>query len=155
MKDLAQGGQLLGNHVVDAGVLQSHAVEHAVRAFGDAGQWVAEARLPGGALEAQGAQDVDVIVGGKLLAKAEGAAGGNHRVIQLHAAQGYGGAHHTISSLFSTGPSLQMRLVPYLVLQLQPMQAPKPQAMRASKLYWPGLSVAWYRALSMGSGPQA
>ena len=42
--------------------------------------------------------------------------------------------YHIISSLTSTGPSRQILLLPYLVLQEQPMQAPKPQPMRSSKL---------------------
>ena len=40
----------------------------------------------------------------------------------------------TIKKMSITGPSLQIRLLPYLVLQEQPMQAPKPQPMRSSKL---------------------
>ena len=54
-----------------------------------------------------------------------------------------------------TGPSLQMRLLPVRVLQEQPMQAPKPQPMRSSKLIWPEVWLALYKAFSMGSGPQA
>jgi hypothetical protein len=59
-----------------------------------------------------------------------------------------------ISSFTSTGPSLQIRLFPYFVRQLQPMQAPNPQAIRASKLNCPW-EHAFQTARSMGSGPQA
>ena len=43
---------------------------------------------------------------------------------------------------------------PVMVRQLQPMQAPKPQPMRFSKLSWPEPFAVRYTARSMGSGPQ-
>ena len=43
---------------------------------------------------------------------------------------------------------------PVMVLQEQPIQAPKPQPIRSSKLIWPEVTVALYTAFSMGSGPQ-
>ena len=61
---------------------------------------------------------------------------------------------HMISSFSSTGPSRQIRLYPVIVLQLQPMQAPKPQPIRSSKENWPDVFTARYTARSIGSGPQ-
>ena len=90
--------------------------------------------MPCGAFEGEGAQTVDVIQLCKLVAVAKGTAGGDDGVIQRDAAELNPGIYHMISSFSSTGPSLQMRLLPYLVLQVQPMQAPKPQPMRSSKL---------------------
>ena len=40
--------------------------------------------------------------------------------------------YHLISAYIITGPSVQMRLWPVIVSQVHPMQAPKPQPMRAS-----------------------
>jgi hypothetical protein len=48
-----------------------------------------------------------------------------------------------------------MRFAPVSVSQEQPMQAPKPQPMRASKLSCPPVFVAAQTAFSMASGPQA
>ena len=134
MEALGKLRQLLRDHRVHAGVLQTHGIDHAGGAVGDAGGGVAEAGLPGGSLEGEGAQHVDVVELGKLVAVAEGSAGGDQGVVQIQTAQMHFGIYHTISSFSSTGPSLQMRLLPYLVLQVQPMQAPKPQPMRSSKL---------------------
>ena len=80
--------------------------------------------------------------------------GGDDGVVHLNAAEDHFCVHHTISSFSSTGPSLQMRLLPYFVSQEQPMQAPKPQPIRSSKLNWPEVLQASYTALSIGSGPQ-
>ncbi len=60
-----------------------------------------------------------------------------------------------ISSFSSTGPSLQIRLFPYFVLQEHPIQAPNPHPIRSSKLRSPEVAAALYTAFSMGSGPQA
>ena len=49
-----------------------------------------------------------------------------------------------MSSFRNTGPSLQTRFGPLLVWMVQPTQAPKPQAIRASKLNCPPFS--WGRA---------
>ena len=43
--------------------------------------------------------------------------------------------YHKISSFSRTGPSLQIRLYPVMVLQEQPIQAPNPQPILSSKLY--------------------
>ena len=144
----------MGDDRLYARVLKPHGVDHTGVALGDAGSGIAESRLPGGALEGEGSQAVDVVEGGKLLAVAEGAAGGDHRVVQDNAGQRYLCIYHMISSFSSTGPSTQMRLLPYLVLQLQPMQAPKPQPIRSSKLRRPLVGAALYTAFSMGRGPQ-
>ena len=141
--------------MIHTGVLQAHRIEHAARALRDAGRGIAEARLPGGSLEGEGSQAVDVVELGKLAAVTEGAACGNHRIVQLNPAEVHAGIYHTISSFVSTGPSLQMRLLPYFVSQVQPMHAPKPQPMRSSKLYSPEVAARLYTAFSIGSGPQA
>ena len=152
--DLPQPGQLLRQHPVDAGVLEPHGVEHPALGLGDAGGGVAEPGLPCGALDADSPQAVDVIPLGELVAEAEGAAGGDDGVLQPDPAEGDRCFHHRISSFSSTGPSRQMRLFPYLVLQVQPMQAPKPQPIRSSKLNWPEVFEVPYTAFSMGPGPQ-
>ena len=63
--------------------------------------------------------------------------------------------YHMTSPFVNTGPSLQMRLLPYLVLHEQPMQAPKPQPMRSSNESCPSCGTASHNARSIGSGPQA
>ena len=156
MEALGKAGQLLGDDLVHTGVLQTHGVDHARSAFCDTGGGIAKAGVTGGSLEGERAEAVDVVELGELVAVAKRAAGGDDGVIQLNAAEGHPRVHlsHMISSLQSTGPSLQMRLLPVTVLQEHPMQAPKPQPMRSSKLNWPPVSVARYTALSIGSGPQ-
>ena len=59
-----------------------------------------------------------------------------------------------ISSLISTGPSLQTLLFPFLVWMEQPMQAPNPQPIRSSKLYWPEVAATDSMARNIGMGPQ-
>ena len=154
MKYLLELWQLRFDHRVHAGVLQPHRVQKTARVLRDAGGGVSKAGLPGRALEREGAQHIDVVQLRELIAKAEGAAGGDDGVVHLNAAEGHFCVHHTISSFSSTGPSLQMRLLPYFVSQEQPMQAPKPQPIRSSKLNWPEVLQASYTALSIGSGPQ-
>ena len=73
--------------------------------------------------------------GKELIAEAVRAAGRDYGVIENYSVKIYLRVYHIISSFTSTGPSRQMRLLPYLVLQEQPMQAPKPQPIRSSKLY--------------------
>ena len=154
MKYLLELWQLRFDHRVHAGVLQPHRVQKTARVLRDAGGGVSKAGLPGRALEREGAQHIDVVQLRELIAKAEGAAGGDDGVVHLNAAEDHFCVHHTISSFSSTGPSLQMRLLPYFVSQEQPMQAPKPQPIRSSKLNWPEVLQASYTALSIGSGPQ-
>ena len=161
----AQMRQLLRDDGIDARVLQSDRVDHAGAALGYARRRVAETRLARGALERQGAKYVYVVELVVLAAEPEGAAGGDDGIVQLDAAQLYLKieivchsllVYHIISSRFMTGPSLQMRLLPARVLQLQPMQAPKPQPIRSSKLNSPCTAgYARLRARSMGIGPQA
>ena len=70
--------------------------------------------------------------------------------------EGFGTITIADTAVVLTGPSRQMRFGPCFVLQEQPMQTPKPQAIRSSKLNWPGMSPLFsYTARSMGSGPQA
>ena len=154
VEHLPQPGQLLGDDGVRAGILQPHGVQQPAVVLRDAGGGVAEPGLAGGALEGEGAQHVDVVELRELIAVAEGTAGGDDGVIQPDTAEGDCRVYHRISSFCRTGPSLQMRLVPYFVRQLQPMQAPKPQPMRSSKLNCPEVPQCCHTARSMASGPQ-
>ena len=154
VKDLPQTGQLLPDDGLHTGVLQPHRVQQAPGVLSDAGGGVS---VPGGErrpLEGEGPQTVDVVDLCKFIPIAEGAAGGDDGILQRQAAEGDGGIYHTISSLRRTGPSLQMRLWPYLVRQVQPMQAPNPQPMRSSKLNCPSVRQRCHTAWSMASGPQ-
>ena len=171
MEKSLQARQLLGDHGVDARVLQPHGVDHARRTFGDAGRGVPEARIARGALERERTEDVDIVKIPEFVAVSERTAGRNDRVVQLQTAQGDGHirgrfscrpvlcdellSYHMISPFVNTGPSLQMRLLPYLVLHEQPMQAPKPQPMRSSNESCPSCCTASHNARSIGSGPQA
>ena len=141
MENFLHPGQLLRDDMVHAGILQAHGVEHPGGGFGDAGGGVAETGVPRGALEGEGAQTVDVVQPGKLLPIAEGPAGGDDGVVQRDAGEGHARVHHMISSFSSTGPSLQIRLLPYFVLQEHPMHAPTPQPMRSSKLIRPEVAL--------------
>ena len=84
--------------------------------------------------EGERAEHIDVIQLRKLLPVAKRAAGRDDGVFQLDPAERYGCCGHRISSFVNTGPSLQTRLLPCVVSQVQPMHAPKPQPMRASRL---------------------
>ena len=151
--------QFLGDHAVDSGILEADGVEDAGGAFRHARQFVAEAGMKRGPLEGDGAEDVDVIPVGHLVAIAEAAAGGDHRVFESEVAEAGGqvdAVHfHISSSLSKTGPSLQILLEPRVVSSEQHMQAPKPQPMRASRLSWPGMARREQSARSIGVGPQA
>ena len=110
-----------------------HGIDHTRLALRDAGRGVTEARLLGRTLEGERTEDVDVVEIFELVAEAKGTTGGDHGIIQLQPTQNYGCiSYHITSSFNRTGPSLQMRLLPYLVLHEQPMQAPKPQPIRSS-----------------------
>ena len=154
VKDPRELWQLLGDDGVDAGVLQPDGVEQPARVLRDARRGVAEARLARRPLEGERAEQVDVVELRELIPIAERAARGDHRVFQRQAAERDGCVYHTISPFRRTGPSLQMRFVPYFVLHEQPMHAPKPQPMRSSKLNWPSVRHLSYTARSIGSGPQ-
>ncbi len=147
-------GQFFFNHVLYAGILKAHRVDHACFAFGNSGCGIAKARFLCGAFEGKRAKQIDIIPGGEFIAVSKGAACRNNRIVQRDPAEVDLGIYHRISSFSRTGPSLQMRLFPYLVLQLQPIQAPNPHAIRSSKLNCPDVVVAAYTAFSMGSGPQ-
>lgn len=171
MEKSLQARQLLGDHGVDARVLQPHGIDHARRTFGNAGRGVSEARIARGALERERPEDVDVVKIPELVAVPERTAGRHDRVVQSQAAQADGHirsgffrrpvlcdellVYHMTSPFVNTGPSLQMRLLPYLVLHEQPMQAPKPQPMRSSNESCPSCCTASHNARSIGSGPQA
>ena len=154
MEALAHFGQFFGNNFVNAGVLEPYGIDEPRGAFRNTGCRVAETGFSGSPFEREGTQNVDIIQFRKFVAIAESTAGGNHGVIQRNTAECYFCVYHLISSFSSTGPSLQIRLLPYFVSQLHPMHAPKPQPMRSSKLSWPLVSVTSERAFSMGSGPQ-
>ena len=53
------------------------------------------------------------------------------------------------------GTTREPRFGPFVVCRVQPMQAPKPQPILASKLYCPGALAALAMDRYMGSGPQA
>ena len=154
VKTFLQLREFFGNDLFHTGILQPHGVDHAACTLGNAGGGISEAGFFCSSLEGEGAEAVDVIQFGKFVAVTKGAGGGDDRIVQLDAAEIDAQASHRISSFFMTGPSLQMRLYPVRVLQEQPMQAPKPQPIRSSKLIWPEVRVALYTALSIGSGPQ-
>ena len=154
MEDAAHFGELLRDDLLHTGVLKPDGVDHTRGALGDARRGIAEAGLKGRALEGKRTENVDVVKLGKFIAEAERAAGGDDRIVDLNTRKIYLQLFHRISSFTSTGPSRQMRLLPVTVLQEQPMQAPKPQPIRSSKLYCPEVTVAPCRARSIGSGPQ-
>ena len=134
MKAFFQLRQFLGNDLLYTGVLQTDRVNHSCGTFRDTGRGVAKAWLPCCSLKREGAENIDIVKLCKFIAVAEGTAGRNDGVIQRDAAECHLCVYHIISSFTRTGPSLQMRLLPYFVLQEQPMQAPKPQPIRSSKL---------------------
>ena len=146
--------EFLRDDFVDAGVLQAHRVDEALGAFGDARCGVSEPRFAGRALQGDAAEAVDVVKLCKLVAEAEGAACGDDRIVQFETGQGHVRVHHKTSSLISTGPSLQTLLFPFFVFMEQPIQAPNPQPIRSSKLYWPDVLATDSIALNIGRGPQ-
>ena len=166
-EDFPQCGQFVRNHMLHAGILQADGIQHSVRAFRNARRRVAEARLQGRAFERKGSQAVYIIKFVKFSSVAESAARRNHRIIKADSAKLGGNIrfrsacgflfsiYHMISSLSKTGPSLQILLFPYFVLQEQPMQAPKPHPIRSSKLSCPEVFASASIAFSMASGPQA
>ena len=154
VKDGIQLRKLLRNHLFNTGILQTDRVEHAGGTVRDSRRWVAEAWLQRRSLEGKGAEAVDVVDLGKLIAEAEGSGGRDHGIIQFDSAKSDTQPSHRISSFCSTGPSRQIRLLPVIVLQLQPIQAPKPQPIRFSKLNDPEVTAFAKTALSIGSGPQ-
>ena len=150
-----QLGQLLGDYGVHAGILQADGVEHAAGCLRDARGGIAEARFAGRTLEGEGSQAIDIVIGRELMAVAEAAGGGDERVVELDPAERNAQSSHRISSFRNTGPSLQTRRGPFTVCFVQPMQAPKPQPMRTSKLSCPSAGLFSAAARSIASGPQA
>ena len=71
-----------GAELLDAAVLQAYGIEHARGGLGHAGVGVALAVLASSALDDEAAEAVEVYEVGELFAVAEGAAGGEHRVLQ-------------------------------------------------------------------------
>ena len=167
MKNLCQRGKFLADNLFHARVLQSDRVNHAVRALRNPRRRVAEARLQGRAFERKGSQAVYIIKFVKFSSVAESATCRNHRIVKADSAKLGGNIrfrsacgflfsiYHMISSLSKTGPSLQILLFPYFVLQEHPMQAPNPHPIRSSKLSCPEVFASVSIAFSMASGPQA
>ncbi len=121
--------------MLNTGILQPDRIYHTVFAFGNSWCGITEAGVLCGALKRKRAENVYIVKILKLIAESECAACGNNGIIHMHSAKINGKIYHIISSLSSTGPSLQIRLLPYFVWHEQPMQAPKPQPIRSSKLY--------------------
>ena len=98
-----------GAKLLDATVLETHGVEHAGGGFRHARVGVAFAVGARGALDDEAAEAVEVDEIGELLAVAEGAAGGEHRVFQFEIV--YVDVQHWYHFLrveiSNTGPSLQ------------------------------------------------
>ena len=126
--------KLLGDDRVHAGVLKTHGVEHTALHLSDARLGIAKARIARRSLKGERAEAVDIVEFCELVAVAEGTARGNDGVIEREGAERDVRIYHLISSLPNTGPSRQTRLGPFTVSIVQPMHAPKPQPMRASRL---------------------
>ena len=121
-EECLQPGKLFADHRIDTGILQPDGIDHPRRTLGDAGRGVAEACLARSSLEGKRPKDVDVVKILVLVAVTERTAGRHDWIIQPKAAQRHrrievflGFVYHIISSFFSTGPSLQMRLAPFFV----------------------------------------
>ena len=127
-------GKLLGDDRVHAGILKPHGVEHTALHLGDARLGIAEAGLARRALKGERAETVDIVKLREFVSVAKGAARGDDGVIEREGAERDVRIYHLISSLPNTGPSRQTRLGPFTVSIVQPMHAPKPQPMRASRL---------------------
>ena len=127
-------GKLLGDDRVHAGVLKTHGVEHTALHLSDARLGIAKARIARRSLKGERAEAIDIVEFCELVAVAEGTARGNNGVIERKRAERDVCFYHLISSLLNTGPSRQTRLGPFTVSIVQPMHAPKPQPMRASRL---------------------
>ena len=146
--------KLLLDDLVHAWILEADGVDHTGRALSDTRKLVAVTLLNRRSLEGDGAEDIEIIEIPVFLSVAEGSGGRKNWVCQFDARKLCRDIYHTISSHVKIGPSLQTRLKPCFVFLLQPMQAPKPQPMRASKLNCPSFTLL-YTAFSIGSGPQA
>ena len=154
IKAFFQLRQLLCDYLFHSRILQAYSVYHSRRTLGDTRSRISEARLLRSALERKGTEDIYVIQLCELISVPEGARSGDNGVIKLDTAQIHTQSAHSISSLFSTGPSLHIRLYPVSVLHEQPIQAPKPQPIRSSKLNCPEVLTALFSALNIGIGPQ-
>ena len=127
-------GKLLGDNRVHTGVLKTHGVKHTALHLSDARLGIAKARIARRSLKGERAEAIDIVEFCELVAVAEGTARGNNGVIERKRAERDVCFYHLISSLLNTGPSRQTRLGPFTVSIVQPMHAPKPQPMRASRL---------------------
>ena len=117
--DLAQSRDFLAYQGVDSRVLKTHGIDHSAGAFGNARGGVAVAGLLGCAFKGDAAKDVKVKTVRQLQPEAKGAACGDYRVLKVYPTEVYREVYHIISSFLKTGPSLQTRLVPAVVLMLQ------------------------------------
>ena len=154
MENLCQLWKFLCNYRINSRVLKSHCIYHSVRTFCNSRCWISEARLQCGSFKGESSKTVYVVKFRKLVAVTEGAGSGNYRVVKCYAAKACLNIYHMISSLSRTGPSLQILLFPYFVLHEHPMQAPNPQPILSSKLYWPEVFAMPSIALNIGIGPQ-
>ena len=153
-KALPELRELFAYNFVDAGILKPDGVYHAGGALRYSRGRIAEARLFRRALERKSSEAVYVIELSEFVSVAECARCRDNGIVELFAAKIYAQSAHIISSLSITGPSLQILLLPVSVLHEQPMHAPKPQPMRSSKLYCPGVFIILCIARNIGSGPQ-
>ena len=154
IKTLFELRELFAYNLVHSGILEPDGVYHAGGAIRYSRGRIAKARLFRCALERKGSEAVYVIELRKFVSVAECAGRRDNGIVKLLAAQIHAQSAHIISSLSITGPSLQILLLPVSVLQEQPMHAPKPQPMRSSKLYCPGVFMILCIARNIGSGPQ-
>ena len=146
--------ELLAYNLVHSGILEPDGVYHAGGALRYSRCRIAETRLFRRTLERKSSEAVYVIELSKFVSVAECARCRDNGIVELFAAKIYAQSAHIISSLSITGPSLQILLLPVSVLHEQPMHAPKPQPMRSSKLYCPGVFMILCIARNIGSGPQ-
>ena len=154
MKAGLKPGKFFLNDGPDTGILKSDRIEHPAFAFRNPRRRIPEARLTRGSLEGERAQSVDIVPLGELVTVSKRSAGRNHRVVQWNPAEIDIQFSHRISSFRNTGPSLHTRLFPSVVLHEQPMQAPKPQPIRSSRLNSPSPAHCFRTAFSIGMGPQ-
>ncbi len=134
---LRQKRQLVFNHILHAFVLQANGIQHAHGCIRHPRGRVAFPGCGGYRLDGNAAQQREIVQLCVFPAIAEAAGGRNHRVFQVQTREPDRKIHyfhHSITSpIRNTGPSLQTRSCePSGVFTTQPMQAPRPQAMRLS-----------------------
>ena len=154
LKTLSKLRYLFANYFLHARILKPDGIEHAPRAFCDARLRISIPFISGKSLDHHGSQHVDIIKISKLVSERKSTAGRDHRIFQFDISKSDARIYHTRSSNPNTGPSLHTRFVPLAVIMEQPMQAPKPQPIRASKENCPSVEIFSLTAFIMGNGPQ-